>query len=389
MAGVIGFVGIVVPHLIRLLAGPDHRVVLPGSALLGAALVVRGRHRRAHARAPAELPLGIVMAADRRAGVPAHGGQARRRRELSSACWKRATLTLCDRRQHAAAAASMSTCAPGRVVVLIGPNGAGKSTLLRLLSGELQPTRGPGRCSTAARSRAFPPSELARRRAVVPQGERAGVPVHGAGGDHAGRDGAGLRPRRRRGARGARSTALDSLGMAELRGPLLRAAVGRRAPARAYRARAVPARHAGLARRARRAASCSTSRPPASTSRIRPMVLAACAGRREAGHAVLAVLHDLNLAAALADDIVLMAADAVAAAGRGARRAARRPAVGRLWLPGAHQPDAAGRPPVRAPPGRLRNRGDARRPAVSPTGAAPMCWQIRPAYQLRFTLEEF
>src|SRR4029453_15214265 len=36
VAGVIGFVGIVIPHLIRLLAGPDHRVVLPGSALLGA-----------------------------------------------------------------------------------------------------------------------------------------------------------------------------------------------------------------------------------------------------------------------------------------------------------------------------------------------------------------
>jgi iron complex transport system ATP-binding protein len=57
---------------------------------------------------------------------------------------------------------------PGRVVVLIGPNGAGKSTLLRLLSGELRPTRGAilldGRPLGS-----FAPSELARRRAVVPQ----------------------------------------------------------------------------------------------------------------------------------------------------------------------------------------------------------------------------
>ena len=40
VAGVVGFVGIVIPHLIRLLAGPDHRVVLPASALLGGSLVL-------------------------------------------------------------------------------------------------------------------------------------------------------------------------------------------------------------------------------------------------------------------------------------------------------------------------------------------------------------
>ena len=62
VAGVVGFVGIVIPHLIRLLAGPDHRVVLPGSALLGA---TSGARRDIVARMlvrPAELPLGVVMA---------------------------------------------------------------------------------------------------------------------------------------------------------------------------------------------------------------------------------------------------------------------------------------------------------------------------------------
>ena len=38
--GLINFIGLVAPHWVRLIAGPDHRVVLPGSALLGAALVV-------------------------------------------------------------------------------------------------------------------------------------------------------------------------------------------------------------------------------------------------------------------------------------------------------------------------------------------------------------
>jgi len=63
VAGVIGFVGIVVPHMVRLLAGPDHRVVLPGSALLGAVLVLLADIAARMIVRPAELPIGIVMAA--------------------------------------------------------------------------------------------------------------------------------------------------------------------------------------------------------------------------------------------------------------------------------------------------------------------------------------
>ena len=61
VAGVIGFVGLVVPHVMRLLVGPDHRVLLPTSALAGAAfLVVTDTVAR---MGPAELPVGIVTAA--------------------------------------------------------------------------------------------------------------------------------------------------------------------------------------------------------------------------------------------------------------------------------------------------------------------------------------
>lgn len=63
MAGVIGFVGLVVPHIVRLIAGPDHRVVLPASALGGAALVLLADIVARMIVMPAELPLGIVMAA--------------------------------------------------------------------------------------------------------------------------------------------------------------------------------------------------------------------------------------------------------------------------------------------------------------------------------------
>jgi iron complex transport system permease protein len=60
VSGIIGFIGLVVPHLIRLMAGPDHRVVLPGAALLGGALLLSADLIARTAVAPAELPVGLV-----------------------------------------------------------------------------------------------------------------------------------------------------------------------------------------------------------------------------------------------------------------------------------------------------------------------------------------
>lgn len=61
VAGVIGFVGLVVPHVMRLVVGPDHRILLPTSALAGATfLVATDTFARTGA---AELPVGIVTAA--------------------------------------------------------------------------------------------------------------------------------------------------------------------------------------------------------------------------------------------------------------------------------------------------------------------------------------
>ena len=61
VAGVIGFVGLVVPHIMRLIVGPDHRILLPTSAFAGASFLVA---TDTIARAgPAEVPVGIVTAA--------------------------------------------------------------------------------------------------------------------------------------------------------------------------------------------------------------------------------------------------------------------------------------------------------------------------------------
>ncbi|WP_419795949.1 FecCD family ABC transporter permease [Vibrio floridensis] len=63
ICGAIGFIGLVIPHLGRMLAGPDHRKLIPLSALLGALLLTLADMVARIAVAPAELPVGIVTAA--------------------------------------------------------------------------------------------------------------------------------------------------------------------------------------------------------------------------------------------------------------------------------------------------------------------------------------
>ncbi|WP_460928340.1 FecCD family ABC transporter permease [Shinella zoogloeoides] len=67
VSGGIGFVGIVVPHLLRIVIGPDHRYLLPASALLGGVLMLGADMLARTIVAPAELPIGIITAL---AGAP-------------------------------------------------------------------------------------------------------------------------------------------------------------------------------------------------------------------------------------------------------------------------------------------------------------------------------
>jgi iron complex transport system permease protein len=63
VCGVIGFVGIVIPHLLRLVIGPAHRLLLPASTVLGATLLVGADTLARTIVAPAEMPIGILTAA--------------------------------------------------------------------------------------------------------------------------------------------------------------------------------------------------------------------------------------------------------------------------------------------------------------------------------------
>ncbi|MFB5266938.1 FecCD family ABC transporter permease [Paenibacillus enshidis] len=62
VCGVIGFVGLVVPHMIRLLTGPDYRLIIPLSALGGAIFMVWADTAARTLLAPTEIPLGVVTA---------------------------------------------------------------------------------------------------------------------------------------------------------------------------------------------------------------------------------------------------------------------------------------------------------------------------------------
>lgn len=62
VSGIIGFVGLVIPHIMRILVGPDHRVLLPSSALVGGIFLIWADTLARTVIAPTEIPVGIITA---------------------------------------------------------------------------------------------------------------------------------------------------------------------------------------------------------------------------------------------------------------------------------------------------------------------------------------
>ena len=78
LAGTIAFVGLIVPHMVRMLTGPDHRLLLPAAALAGACLLVLADTAARLLLAPTELPVGVLTAL---IGVPFFISLLRRRHD--------------------------------------------------------------------------------------------------------------------------------------------------------------------------------------------------------------------------------------------------------------------------------------------------------------------
>jgi len=62
VCGMVGFVGLIVPHIVRLMIGPNHRLLIPAAAVCGALLVVLADVIARVVLRPTEIPIGIVMA---------------------------------------------------------------------------------------------------------------------------------------------------------------------------------------------------------------------------------------------------------------------------------------------------------------------------------------
>lgn len=62
VAGIIGFVGLIVPHMLRMVVGADHRVIMPASGLAGACLLLTADLTARTVAAPAEIPIGVITA---------------------------------------------------------------------------------------------------------------------------------------------------------------------------------------------------------------------------------------------------------------------------------------------------------------------------------------
>jgi heme transport system ATP-binding protein len=202
--------------------------------------------------------------------------------------------------------------APGKVPVLIGPNGAGKTTLLRVLSGEIPPSRGEARLDGDP-LRSFSAADLARRRAVVPQASAVafpftvrevvmlGVTVPGFG-----------LPDLAAGKQA--DAALEAVDLARFTDRLFPTLSGGERQ-RVHIARAL-CQLAAAPRGPAETRCLLLDEPTASLDLAhQEQVLGAMRRQADRGHIVLAILHDLNLAAAVADHLVLLAGGAVAMAG--------------------------------------------------------------------------
>jgi iron complex transport system ATP-binding protein len=168
--GAIGYVGLVVPHLVRLAVGADNRLVIPASALAGSLLVLLADTAARTVIAPRELPTGAITAL---IGAPvfiylllrkrkqiffptkSHEEDTKEKQEnivslRDSSCGfveeKSGVLALRNvhfgyHHRPVLSGVSLEVRA-GEIVALLGPNGTGKSTLIGVAHGALQPSAG-------------------------------------------------------------------------------------------------------------------------------------------------------------------------------------------------------------------------------------------------------
>ena len=319
VSGQILFVGLVIPHIVRMVAGPGHRLLVPASALAGATILVGADLAARTIAAPAEIPLGVLTAL---VGSPFFFWQLRRTAGQAGRLGVRLAERLGPRpprpRRPDPSVVGEVALEARRVTVEVGDGRA----ILRGASVEVAGWRGrrPGR---SQRRRQVHPRGRAQRRRRADSPVRWSSPASPSPTGPArswpcaarccpsrwaspsrspcGRWCAWAAPR------GSPSTATPTAtrwSMPAWPGPT--SPTSPTAPSRPCRAASGRGPPSPGCWPRTRACSCSTSRPPRSTCTTRRWCSRLARERATVGVAVVVVLHDLGLAAAHADRIVVL-----------------------------------------------------------------------------------
>ena len=171
--GVIGWVGLVIPHLCRMLVGPDHKSLIPASILIGATylLIIDNLCRIISA---AEVPIGILTAV---VGAPIFAYLLRKTKgvELMQPIVSVKNASFSYQNKEVLRNVNIDIF-EGETVCLLGPNGCGKTTLLNCINNTLQLQKGQIMIN-GRNVETFGITELARIMGYVFQDHTAPFPI--------------------------------------------------------------------------------------------------------------------------------------------------------------------------------------------------------------------
>ena len=166
-SGLLGFVGLVMPHLLRLIWGPDHRVLVPACILGGSAYLVFCDLLARTLPQQGEMPAGVITALDWSARVHFSSEKI----ETMKTAFAINNLSHAFGTHTVLKNLSFSITG-GDFFIIIGPNGSGKTTLMKLMAGVLK--TGTDRIRIFERDiRNFSYKSLARESPMFPSGSRS------------------------------------------------------------------------------------------------------------------------------------------------------------------------------------------------------------------------
>ena len=170
ISGLIGFVGLIIPHLTRILIGPDHRVLLPTSAIVGATFLMLCDALSRVVMGSGEAPVGVITAF---AGLHFSCIFCVEKRKVTPYKVTRVVVLTIDGVDCSYGSVEILKdinfkVNSGEFLGILGPNGSGKSTLLKSISRVLKPKKG-AIIIDDKNVYNMKTIELARQMAVVPQ----------------------------------------------------------------------------------------------------------------------------------------------------------------------------------------------------------------------------